>query len=279
MYIYEKEVDGVSIRTIQQRSSEDIAFYRRLNRMDYYVVCDGHGDKDNLKDGHVAHTIVYGYRNILPLHMELYVEFEKINFDVKLIPDVIRRVFKSYDEEMFKQNCRGGSCFSSILVIDKTYAFVINSGDSRACVWNSDKLIKSRDHDYDNPSERERVRNLGGVVIFGRLFGIIMTFRSFGDWNLKVRNGKYTPDGPLSCIPEIDVVKLDDSMSGLITSDAISDVRLTPEVLTKTIDKCEDKTRIAHTIAETVVHVSSHRYSKYYTNDDISVIYIQDLTK
>lgn len=248
--------------------------------MDYYVVCDGHGAKNRLGAGHVAYTIVHGYEDILPLHQELYNNLNEINFDVSRNIDVIENTFKNYDMKMHTKQCFGGSCVCIILVIDKKYIYLVNLGDSRACIWNETGILgKTVDHGYDNEDEKKRIRNFDGFLIFGRLFGVISTFRAFGNWELKLDKGIYIPDGALTSVPEIFMYSPTSKVSGVITSDSFRDIQMSPENLVKIINKCPSKREIGKNIVESVKYLSEKKGYYHCTSDDISVVYIENLLK
>lgn len=88
-----------------------------------------------------------------------------------------------------ERDSQGGSCAIGCLVItDKSKdgqrtILTMNVGDSRALVVKTDgKVVAlSEDHKPDVQRERERITQLGGKVIWGRVEGMLAVSRAFGD--------------------------------------------------------------------------------------------------
>lgn len=267
--------------TIQQRSHEDISFYISLDCVDYYLICDGHGGKDRLNSGHVAYTLVYGYKDLPPIYRELQSAFEGHLDNSEKIKEIISNVFSKYDQKMYELNCYAGSCICISIVIKKKDIYLVNLGDSRGCIWNQRGiLIETRDHGIENLEEIKRIQKAGGFVLYGRLYGNISTFRAFGNWELKCENGKLKIDGALTCLPEIEHITIseDDKVSCVLTSDSFRDIQLHPFELVNIINKCENKHNLAKNIAE-IVKNSPKNGRTLVTTDDISILYIEDLTR
>ena len=74
----------------------------------------------------------------------------------------------------------------------------------------------SKDDRIDDPKEKERIINSGGIIYNGRIGGILMLSRSLGDWGVK-RHG-------VSCEPHIAKIEInEDDLCLIIASDGVWD--------------------------------------------------------
>jgi serine/threonine protein phosphatase PrpC len=61
-----------------------------------------------------------------------------------------------------------------------------NVGDARAVLCrNSQAIDLSVDQKASRPDEQERIKQAGGYIVFGRVFGRLAVTRAFGDFDLK----------------------------------------------------------------------------------------------
>eukprot|EP01120_Amphizonella_sp_Union-15-10_P014685 TRINITY_DN7215_c0_g1_i1.p1 TRINITY_DN7215_c0_g1~~TRINITY_DN7215_c0_g1_i1.p1 ORF type:complete len:331 (+),score=86.72 TRINITY_DN7215_c0_g1_i1:58-1050(+) len=78
----------------------------------------------------------------------------------------------------------GATAVVAVLINDNLY--VGNVGDSEACLVRVDgdevsALCLTEAHKATNSEEKHRVENMGGQILFGRLFGSLAITRAFGD--------------------------------------------------------------------------------------------------
>lgn len=118
-----------------------------------------------------------------------------------------------------KEGLGDGSTVTTALLLGREL-FVANAGDSRTILCHgSTALAMSEDHKPDRPSERRRIVQNGGTVLYcgcARVNGVLATSRGFGDKELK----KW-----VSAEPEIKqrtLVKGDDFL--VLASDGLWDV-------------------------------------------------------
>lgn len=72
--------------------------------------------------------------------------------------------------------------------------YIANVGDSRAVISRNGVAERmSVDHKGDDPTEMERVKMDGGIVLEGRVGGSLAVSRAFGDYALKNEGVICTP--------------------------------------------------------------------------------------
>lgn len=204
------KTDGIiqwGVHQVQQRASEDRYQVKQLGPFRYYAVFDGHGAAKNMGPKHVGDFCVNH------LHEELANILGTINLDNESsVINAIKRAFISLDTKMYRLGKIYGSTCTAILVDEKrNKIYQINSGDSRSLILDissRDRLISvTQDHNPDNPIEKDRIKNANGSIFRGRINGIIMVARAFGDFEFKkYLNDDYNPiDGLISALPDIKV--------------------------------------------------------------------------
>mmetsp|Transcript_43031 Transcript_43031/g.105204 ORF Transcript_43031/g.105204 Transcript_43031/m.105204 type:complete len:524 (-) Transcript_43031:107-1678(-) len=107
-------------------------------------------------------------------------------------PEALKNAFLATDREFLlkakKDRWMDGCTVSTALLIGKDL-YVANAGDSRTILCRGSEAVPmSQDHKPDRPSERRRIVQAGGSVIFvgcARVNGVLATSRGFGDKDLK----------------------------------------------------------------------------------------------
>jgi protein phosphatase PTC1 len=90
------------------------------------------------------------------------------------------RIFVALDEEVSKSSFSG--CTALVVVIVGRDCYHANVGDARCVVVRDGQPVQlSVNHSTTNTEEVERVRASGGVVLNGRVDGIIEVTRALGD--------------------------------------------------------------------------------------------------
>jgi len=92
-------------------------------------------------------------------------------------------IFRRLDEEICSSDLIRNSGATAIVVIQyEQELFIANAGDARAVLSRGGVPVRlSRDHKASDPAELQRIRDEGGVVVNGRLQGVIEVTRSIGD--------------------------------------------------------------------------------------------------
>ena len=100
----------------------------------------------------------------------------------------------------------------------------------------------SKDDRVDDPIEKERIIKEGGFIYNGRVGGILMLSRCFGDWGIK----KYG----VSCEPHISKIEInEDDLSVVIASDGVwdtmkdEDFKVLMDTNLSSLDICKDVIR------------------------------------
>ena len=77
---------------------------------------------------------------------------------------------------------------------NKKVVYCANVGDTRCTFFSQSKIERlSYDHRADDPKEKQRILNNGGIVINKRVMGQLMLSRAFGDFELKSFGVKCEP--------------------------------------------------------------------------------------
>jgi len=139
----------------------------------YYAVYDGHGGDESAI---LTEQI---------LHQNIFSTYQQNNYD---IDSAIGQGMKASDEQICKTVSRSGTTVVLAILRDEEL-IIANLGDSEAIVASKAEEIKgtvvSFKHNPTIDSEKERIQGLGGMIVFGRLFGSLAVSRSLGDKEFK----------------------------------------------------------------------------------------------
>lgn len=212
---------GCCAMSKQNRSYEDRYAIAKIGDIQYYAVFDGHGGgNDKGYSLHPNHVVTYLEKN---LHYRIADAFRTINLsDSNQIKKALTDVFIEVDHYLYNSNYVCGSTCTIILIInDKCYQ--VNLGDSRSLICNEYGTILSRTIDHKPKHEGSRIYSVGGTVSSDRVNGILAVSRSFGDFELKLINGRYSPHGPVSAIPDIYIYPFSTNLIFIMGSDGLFD--------------------------------------------------------
>ena len=157
------------------------------------------------------------------------------------------KLFKMIDERVRELNCPEEGSTATIVYIEKQnnkkYLYCVNVGDSRCIIINKKGIMRlSKDDRVDDPIEKERIIKEGGFIYNGRVGGILMLSRCFGDWGIK----KYG----VSCEPHISKIEInEDDLSVVIASDGVwdtmkdEDFKVLMDSNLSSLDICKDVIR------------------------------------
>ena len=120
------------------------------------------------------------------------------------------------------------------------------------------KLI-TIDHNCNNEKEVKRIKDKGGIVFRGRVFGTLMLTRSFGDKEMKKYGVLSTPDVYIKNIDEDDIFIV-------IASDGVWDVVEENEIFQMSKEKISSSD-----FSKKIVNLAKERD----THDNISCILIK----
>lgn len=154
------------------------------------------------------------------------------------------KLFKFLDEKIKLLNSEDVGSTATIVYIEKQNGkrtlFCANVGDSRCVLVNRKGIMRMSHEDrVDDPQEKGRILRQGGKIANGRLNGILMLTRCFGDWGIK--------DKGLIVEPHITKIELnDDDLFLIIASDGLWDVikdeecKGFMEIYQNTFDTCKN---------------------------------------
>ncbi|EGV61703.1 Protein phosphatase 2C 4 [Yamadazyma tenuis] len=145
-----------------------------------FAVFDGHGGRE------VADIISETLPKMLFTKLNQMV---KRGAELKEYMRFIKDSFFKVDSDLPPEssaNC--GTTAIVVMIIEKKYIIVANTGDSRAILSLRGGACKtlSFDHKPSNMGERVRIENSGGYVINGRVNEILSLSRALGDFKFKV---------------------------------------------------------------------------------------------
>ena len=131
-------------------------------------------------------------------------------------------LFEIIDEDIKKLNCPSVGSTATIVFIEKKenkrFLYCANIGDSRCVLVNKNAIYRlSYDHRVADLKENNRILSGGGIIVNGRVYGILMLSRSFGDFQTKGYGVIVTPH----------VIKYElkeDDLYCVIASDGVWDV-------------------------------------------------------
>ena len=167
-----------------------------------------------LFDGHGGDQVSKFLQENLAIYMKQMMPFNNYFQDFV-------NLFKTLDEKVKALNCPDAGSTATIVYIerqnDKKYLYCINVGDSRCIIINKKGIMRlSKDDRVDDPNEKERIIKEGGFIYNGRIHGILMLSRCFGDWGIK--------NYGVSCEPHIAKIEInDDDLCLVIASDGVWD--------------------------------------------------------
>ena len=121
-------------------------------------------------------------------------------------------LFKLIDEDIKKLNCPSVGSTATIVYIEKKdnkrILYCANIGDSRCVLVKKNKVVRlSYDHRVADQNEKQRIISNGGIIVNGRVYGILMLSRSFGDFLTKDFGVIVTPYVTKVELTEDDLIK------------------------------------------------------------------------
>jgi protein phosphatase PTC1 len=187
------------------------------------------------------------------------------------VEESLKNVFKKFDDDVLKLytpemkfettkfNSLGSTCTLVYFCKEELSLYCANIGDSRCVLVSKTKVVRiSYDHKPNDDHENKRIKENGGVIFGGRLFGQFNLTRAFGDAAFK----KWVISDPY-----IHKVKLSEKDKYIIlASDGIWDVITDEECISICNDLNDSKE-----ICDELVNMAINRWSK----DNISCIVIR----
>ena len=99
-------------------------------------------------------------------------------------------------------------CTATSVLITKDQIFCANAGDARTVLCTKGEARPlSFDHKPIHENELARIKKAGGMVRFGRVFGILAVARAIGDLGFKDNPSLSPADQAITCVPDITVTE------------------------------------------------------------------------
>ncbi|KAL4439513.1 hypothetical protein ABPG74_003915 [Tetrahymena malaccensis] len=150
----------------------------------FYGVLDGHGGQE----------VVESCVQFIP---EIFKKEYKKDVPIK---ELFTQIFKKTDDKLRLVGASDqGACACIALVrkegLNDMKCYVGNLGDTRAVLCENDKAVRvSTDHKATNDQEIKRIKDMGGMIIRGRVSGSLAVTRALGDLDLKTEGVLNVPD-------------------------------------------------------------------------------------
>ena len=209
-YAYREE-PNLKFRQSMEDKGKSIDGFNNNNDIGIFCIFDGHGGNE---------VSSFLQKNIINYLREYS---SNLNLDL---------MFQKLDQNFLNENYNQIGSTACIVYITKEYSinnskkilYCANIGDTRAVLINSTSIKRiSYDDRATDKNESERIKNLGGVIFGGRVFGNLMITRAFGDYELK----KYG----VICNPHILKYDIDfDDKYIIIASDGVWDALSEEEI-------------------------------------------------
>ena len=136
-----------------------------------------------LFDGHGGSYVAeYLKNNFCEILTKLLLDNEDLNFI-----QILKIAFETVDKNL-KQLNNTKECGSTgtIVIIDNDIIYCANVGDSKCYYINDTEAVQlTENHNCKNKIEVETIKNRGGKVFNGRVFGCLSLTRAFGDTDFK----------------------------------------------------------------------------------------------
>lgn len=147
------------------------------NRFSFFAIYDGHGGRE-------AVDIVEKR-----LHTEVFREIES---DPTHVPECLARAFAVTDKAVLEE-CTGkkAGCTAAVALIEKCannrrMLYTANAGDARVVLVRSGRALRlTKDHKANDSEESMLIEKRGGLVIRGKVGGVLAVSRAFGDAEVK----------------------------------------------------------------------------------------------
>jgi len=142
---------------------------------DYFAVFDGHGGSTASKySGQQLHEILHS------LLQENVLNPEELT---NQMPTFLKESFLRCNQGLKPLGCQETGTTAVVAYCRGNQLWVANAGDSRAVLCKNGTAVRvTTDHKPTLESERNRILQLKGYVIFGRVNGVLAVSRALGDF-------------------------------------------------------------------------------------------------
>lgn len=167
---------------------EDIRdLYSGRERLSYYAIYDGHGGSSTSK------KCKESVHKIILARQEFSHDIKKAMFNGTIEADEAIKL---------PEGDKSGSTAVMAFLHGKTL-YVADLGDAECVVGVKDgkngaqtSVLMTKKHNPSDPEEKDRITQLGGMIVFGRLFGTLAISRGFGDKEFKAKDKMFVSNQP-----------------------------------------------------------------------------------
>ena len=225
----------------------------------YFGLFDGHSGKE------VGMYLMQNLHKILSQELKNNINLDNNSENIK---NSVINSFEKIDKEINSKNfTKESGSTGTVLLLYKDInspsgkSFLCaNVGDSKAyLITKKEMKLITIDHNCNNEKEVKRIKDKGGIVFRGRVFGTLMLTRSFGDKEMKKYGVLSTPDVYIKNIDEDDIFIV-------IASDGVWDVVEENEIFQMSKEKISSSD-----FSKKIVNLAKERD----THDNISCILIK----
>jgi serine/threonine protein phosphatase PrpC len=218
-----KEEKNAKFRHAMEDYSKIVERYMEDPNKALFTLYDGHGGAD---------PVIY-VKDRMPVLLQKFLQNKELT-----VESAMTQAFNKIDEELKYCDSENAGCTACIAYIcnenDKRWLYCANVGDTRCIIICEEANLLTQDHKCSDSTEVERVKENGGVILHGRVYGQLVLTRALGDHALK----SY---GVIST-PFISKIEIEDKHKYvIIASDGVWDAIQLDELMeiSKSVDSAE----------------------------------------
>jgi len=192
--IGKRKTNEDAVVVLDEYKGDSDATNQYMGRVSFYAIYDGHGGD-------------FVSNNCAKVVHKMFLEHPAFPYDAKL---AYTDTFRKADKVVTSPEDKSGSTGLCCAIYEKTL-YLGNIGDSE-CVLATREAAKGRfratvlsqKHNPTEEDEKQRVSEMGGSVVFGRLFGTLAVSRGFGDLTYKQPGKEYVSVEPHVVVKPLD---------------------------------------------------------------------------
>jgi serine/threonine protein phosphatase PrpC len=248
-YSYREEKNS-KYRNTMEDFSKILPDFSDKSEMSFFSLYDGHGGSDPVKY----------VKDRMPELLSKLIK-EKPN---ETLPNILINSFLKVDEELKFTDSENAGCTACISLLmlekNKTILYTANVGDTRAVIFTEFSFSRlTQDHKCSDLSESERIKQSGGMIFNGRVFGQLVLTRALGDHAMK----KFG----VSALPSVNQTEINKDHKFLaIASDGVWDVINDDDMFRMSLNS-----QSADDLAKLIIETSLKKGSR----DNISVLIVK----
>lgn len=218
-------------------------------------------------DGHGGHQCSDYLSKALHRKVLTMPGFDSFNDAQKVLATAFTDAETEFLEVAAQRGDTSGSC-AAVALINGLNVTVAHAGDCRIIMKANNKVVDlTADHRPSVPSEKARIKSVGGVIKGGRVQGVLAPSRSFGDLDVKL-----SCKDAVIAVPDINTYRVEIDKTGnaflLLATDGVWDA-MSSEKAMSVVAKSYAKNKNPAVAASELVELAASLNS-----DDVTVILI-----